>query len=862
MQLTMGIPRKCLLYAAFVFFIALSLPLFRLVCHGVTLTGQYEESLGYRYFYSLRQLYDKDSYVFLPQGHLMDLADRGLQAILSAVGFSPTTLNPRIDLFAVLALEFAYGLTSIGFYWVARVCRNWYEIIIVGLLTFLPYLDKRIWGFNVLFQPDYPNWILAYMLVSAAAAVRATRFDAERGWGREDYLVVSTLTAAALAIKATLVIYPVALALILISLRRGYVKSVAIAILSGITGICCWALILLAYYNFRPALVMQFFGDERTFGSSVRPDLSYLGWLREALLDSDWLLGAAILMPLGVPCLLLFSRMRAKWGLLSGLFLGAMAYHAALYFRFQPVTWFEAIVFCVFCVISAMLVGADASTNVGKTAAYLTLIFACIAASVPGSHYLLGGYTQYLVSLTKAQHKAAAALFRYDDKIAFLLPDNSFRPLTEDSDIWKGGSNILDGNKFGASPLITSMFPRRDYFAFSESWYAEHPADLRSYKAVVFTIRTGIDKGPAAQLSYMRNRFHILDNDLKLHDDINFGAQRFLIWTQPTRTEAKTGEKLLVKVESAGSGSQRQVAVVTELLAARVKPTVIELSWPISVTGGKYLIEMGRGESAFYRIGEASASWGHYSVGDVASDAAYRFRARWVVNNQMNAWSAVISVPAIHASATERGSIKGPDPVIDLSQKTPLEARRISSTVIELSWSPEAATDSLEIEMASDGGGFAFIGRGAAAPRRYVVGDISPVTQYRFRARGWTGDRSRPWSDIVTVAPIRTKDSMDQVPTGRDSATRKAQTVLNGRRTAGSVIELSWPVESGQDSYEIEMATSDGQFVPIGRGASGPGNYIVGDVSPDMTYRFRARAWNGTNPFPWSNQIIIPPSMN
>ena len=47
-------------------------PISRVVMLHLTLTGACEEGLGYRYFYTLRLLYEGDGYIFLPQGHLMD----------------------------------------------------------------------------------------------------------------------------------------------------------------------------------------------------------------------------------------------------------------------------------------------------------------------------------------------------------------------------------------------------------------------------------------------------------------------------------------------------------------------------------------------------------------------------------------------------------------------------------------------------------------------------------------------------------------------------------------------------------------------------------------------------------------------
>src|SRR5437899_12691834 len=74
-----------------------------LATHHLTLTGMTEESTGYRYFYTLRMLYGRGERPWLPQGQLPGLTHLLIQAGLTLSGFSPTSLFPRIDLFAYLA---------------------------------------------------------------------------------------------------------------------------------------------------------------------------------------------------------------------------------------------------------------------------------------------------------------------------------------------------------------------------------------------------------------------------------------------------------------------------------------------------------------------------------------------------------------------------------------------------------------------------------------------------------------------------------------------------------------------------------------------------------------------------------------
>jgi hypothetical protein len=57
-----------------------------------------EERGGRRYFYSLRILYSDADRPWLPQGRMAGLTDHAIQLLLTAVGYPPTQLLPRIEL--------------------------------------------------------------------------------------------------------------------------------------------------------------------------------------------------------------------------------------------------------------------------------------------------------------------------------------------------------------------------------------------------------------------------------------------------------------------------------------------------------------------------------------------------------------------------------------------------------------------------------------------------------------------------------------------------------------------------------------------------------------------------------------------
>jgi hypothetical protein len=220
-----------------------------------------------------------------------------------------------------------------------------------------------------------------------------------------------------------------------------------------------------------------------------------------------------------------------RFGVILGVLAGSSVYHFSLYFRDTPITWFEAANFLVF---AAMAVACRPMLLSGSVARKVALGFVVILAAsqvLVGLRYINGHFLPYLTALNRAQEQAAVALAPYHDRVAFLEPDNSYRPLTIDSGIFKGGSNILEGPQFARSALVRAMFPHRWYFTESPAYYSSAPIDLRSFGAVVFVVRKGLDPGPQAQLALMRAHYGAGLSGLTLRDNIDFGSQEFLVWS-------------------------------------------------------------------------------------------------------------------------------------------------------------------------------------------------------------------------------------------------------------------------------------------------------------------------------------------
>jgi hypothetical protein len=464
----------------------------------------------------------------------MDLVHQGLQLVLTGLGYPPDRVFPRIDIFSYCSIALAHLAAAAAFYRAGRSVPSALARFAMAAVVLLPFYNVPISGFNVILEPDYMLWILPLMLVTAGAAFEAVSGEF-RPWSQRDSWILASLVTASLGLKATLLIYPISLAVVLLVCRRGLEASFMQAVTATTLGILGWLLVLLTYYHGHWDYLMRYFSDEARFGSSVRPNVSYLAWLRTEVFAGRWLVTCSILLPFAMLALLAVSRSRPRLGAVSGVLAGSMIYHCFLFFRDTPVTWFEAANFLTF---AAMVVSFGPVLLSSAAVKRTVLAVAALAAATQvlgGVRYMHKYFIPYLTSLNRAQAQAAAALAGYGDRLAFLYPDNSYRTLTVDSAIFKGGSDILEGPRFGKSSLIRGIYPDRWYFAESPAFYASSPIDLAPYRAVVFVVRKGLDPEPDGQLALMRARYGPGLSGLTLRSNVDFGSQEFLVWSVDRR---------------------------------------------------------------------------------------------------------------------------------------------------------------------------------------------------------------------------------------------------------------------------------------------------------------------------------------
>src|SRR5919198_1245557 len=78
-------------------------PLVSFALQGLSLSGMHDEATGFLYFYSLRRLYGVNDLPWLHSGQVPSLVHLALQLGLTAAGYPPTQLHPRLDIWTYVA---------------------------------------------------------------------------------------------------------------------------------------------------------------------------------------------------------------------------------------------------------------------------------------------------------------------------------------------------------------------------------------------------------------------------------------------------------------------------------------------------------------------------------------------------------------------------------------------------------------------------------------------------------------------------------------------------------------------------------------------------------------------------------------
>jgi hypothetical protein len=499
----------------------LLVPLIWLALHHATLTGVDEESSGYRYFYSLRILYGMHERPWLPQGQLVGLVDMAIQIALTAMGFSPKQLAPRIDIFTYAAAATPIVLMLPALFWALQPLSVLGRGIIVTTLIAVIFEARSMYGLWVVATPDYVPWCGAVSLVAVGWLLRLTHAPVSASVSSG--LAIAVYAGLCAALKPSYVVFALPLFVLLMFRSRTLPRAIALgSSFLGVAGITALAVTWL-YYLGDLSAAASYFVRLNDFVKSIGNSTPPLPWLRALLMHPFDAVSLSLILPVLLTCSLLLPRRQVTLGLLAGSL--CSVYFA--YQRFYPVTVVEtnlyaymAMVVWVVVVLKPWVSGFRSWPAVSAHRATMVTAVALMGFLIARAGLEIKMFTRLVlpsfVTATRGAARVAAFVNKTPGRTVFLIPDNYYRLRTVDTAIFKGGSDI-GSSTWGDSPYVKHMFPKRWYY-WGRTAAAAPPLDLHGFTKLVF-VSIPLFGGDRAARKYLYEIFGVTTTgfDCSLH---------------------------------------------------------------------------------------------------------------------------------------------------------------------------------------------------------------------------------------------------------------------------------------------------------------------------------------------------------
>ncbi len=498
--------------AVSLFAVGLLWPLVWVALNGLSLTGSHEENLGYRYFYTLRELHEGATYLFLPQGQFANLIFKLVHIALDLAGLPPTQLHPRIEYFYIGSIAIFQMINISAFAYLLRQSPAHSNPALISVFWLLPFYASGYPASFILLVPDYLALEPAIAMLSAAALLKA---QGTTDWKRKHYVGLTILLAVAAATKITLVIFPGITLLYLALTTRPLSRSITTtaSVLLAVAGI--WLLILYVDVSFGTGHLFHQLEDLEAFvrsgGGGIEPAHGpWILWLWSRASDGPLMAACIYLTPLFGTAALALARGRKRLAFLSSLLAGALAYSLFLYRRDYSITLIEdgffslMFLWCVWCAILYPAIRTWPNRFSSDTRLWSRVLTggAVIILAAHCTQQYASSNLSFIARATDAERRLEHLTQQVKGRRLWLVPDNTERPLSVESAIMKGGSGSKGIWLEPDSPLMRRAFPDLD-FRFERA--DKRPVELEEYAAVFFLTTTDL----GAKLRQLNSRYRI-----------------------------------------------------------------------------------------------------------------------------------------------------------------------------------------------------------------------------------------------------------------------------------------------------------------------------------------------------------------
>lgn len=456
---------------ALVFFALMIAPCLAALRAGVA-TAQFEEAIGYRYFYSLRIVFGHE-HPWIPQGLTLGIFQHVLQLVLSVAGFPLDDTTTRINAFVGLNAIFWIGIAAWLLY---KLCRELPNVAVgITLASFLYILANgqaaELYWYA---YPDYPTVTLALAIGTTLWIWRMISAPDQRTLTTSRMILLSVFAGLAVGNKITNVVYPMTIGILFLLYDRRNFKSLAT---SGVLSLVVFWLVISFYYLRFGEIATYLRGLKMFVESQTQPSgmLAFAGFFAQ-LLVRNWTDGL-FLLPLVMLVAGVMGALNPTFRPALACLPGAAVIGYFMFQRFYSWSTIEAYLFVWTC--WSMLILLSVSPRPRRWGWALPL---ASAAAVCLVGYDLARRSNSALQTFAAFEEAYVALDKAiaGKQVLNLTAGNTYRVVSTFSSLCKGGTNIFNP-RWGDSLFFLRTFP-----AYSCEVIPGSQVDLGKADAIIF----------------------------------------------------------------------------------------------------------------------------------------------------------------------------------------------------------------------------------------------------------------------------------------------------------------------------------------------------------------------------------------
>ena len=459
-----GMPRVIALSAyTLLCAVVLALPAILLFASDVSLIAITNESLAYRFFFSLRLLSGSDDVVFLPQGQALTALQQLFHLLFGTIPAGPDGLRAALDRFGYLTLGANLLLLAGSFLLLfASSSTKCDRLLVLACGLFATYGSRS--GINAAMTPDYYVFESSLTILSLSLAFAILRKPSRMHTdGAALTMGLGVLAGVMAAVKISLAATAVLPLLAIIENTRPSAGHLLVMVIrSGLVAAVIFGIIVLASYGFHlPALIdsaprwLAFIanpGSEPAFWSSV------FFWRQDGNAGASYAYALMVFPLASLIVLLRLSRRPADRNLLPLVLLLFLAAHLySLIHRPAGTTLWEITIFAA----AASAFAAASFQDRWRTGAHVLLILLLVSQATVSATINLPKLMDIPAFQTASNRVWAAheKLMSSGDRAVFLVPDNNYTAGTVAEALLKGSSDMPTWNITTGRRLLQTLAP-------------------------------------------------------------------------------------------------------------------------------------------------------------------------------------------------------------------------------------------------------------------------------------------------------------------------------------------------------------------------------------------------------------------